>query len=53
MSASSMKSFPASICVLCLRTSPDDVDTGGPSNISLLDIQMPDAAASPIIYFFI
>jgi hypothetical protein len=49
MAAFSMKYYPASSCVLFLRTSPDDVDTGGPRNVSLLDIQLRDAAASPRI----
>jgi hypothetical protein len=51
MAASSMKYYPASSCVLFLRTSPDDVDTGGPRNVSLFDIQLRDAAASPRIFF--
>jgi len=42
-----MKFSLASSCVRWLRTSPDDVDTGGPRNVSWLAIQLPDAAATP------
>jgi hypothetical protein len=51
MAASSIKISHASSCFFCLRTNPDDVATGGPCNISLLDRQLPDAAAGPIIFF--